>query len=109
MHSRDVDALIETGADEAALIDRLCHLAVEVVPELSTAEPTDARVARRPIPADGFPSVGAVNGLSGYYEAVTHSGITIGDHNARLLAREIMDGTVDDLMRPYRPDRLTRS
>ena len=107
LHSREVDALIKTGVDEADLIDRLRHLAVEVVPELTMAGLAEAKVAWRPIPVDGFPSVGAVNGLSGYYEAVTHSGITLGAITARLLAQEIMDGTVDNLMRPYRPDRLT--
>jgi glycine/D-amino acid oxidase-like deaminating enzyme len=106
LHSEEIDALIETGADEADLAGRLCRLAVEVVPELSTAELVGAKVAWRPIPGDGFPSVGSVDGLAGYYEAVTHSGITLGAVVGRALAQEIMDGTVDPLMRPYRPGRF---
>ncbi|HEY1733156.1 MAG TPA: hypothetical protein VGG23_01830, partial [Acidimicrobiales bacterium] len=60
----------------------------------------------RPIPGDGFPSVGAVDGLSGYYEAITHSGITLGIIIGRLLAREIVEGNVDELLRPFRPGRF---
>jgi glycine/D-amino acid oxidase-like deaminating enzyme len=109
LHSREVDALIATGVDEADLADGLRRFAVEAVPELSTAVLVDARVAWRPIPGDGFPSVGAVDGVAGYYEAVTHSGITLGAITGRVLAQEIMDGTVDRLMLPYRPGRFADS
>ena len=44
--------------------------------------------------------------LAGYYEAVTHSGITLGVIVGRPLAQEIMDGTVHELLAPYRPGRL---
>ena len=70
-------------------------------------ELAEARIAWRPIPADGFPSVGAASGVRGYYEAVTHSGITLGAIVGRVLAQEIIDGTVDDLIAAYRPDRRT--
>ena len=64
------------------------------------------QVAWRPIPGDGFPSVGGVGGLAGYYEAVTHSGITLGPVIGRLLAMEIVDRTIDPLVAGYRPDRF---
>ncbi len=63
-------------------------------------------IAWRPVPVDGFPSVGRVDDLAGYYEAVTHSGITLGPIIGRLLTQEIIDGTVDTLIAPYRPSRF---
>jgi glycine/D-amino acid oxidase-like deaminating enzyme len=45
-------------------------------------------------------------GLDGYYEAITHSGITLGVIIGRLLSQEIFEGTVDDLLKPFRPDRF---
>jgi glycine/D-amino acid oxidase-like deaminating enzyme len=106
LHSREVDALIDPAADPTDLSGRLHDLAIDVVPALRTAELIDARVAWRPIPIDGFPSVGGLHDLAGYYEAVTHSGITLSVTIGRVLAREIIDGTVDELIEPYRPGRF---
>ena len=106
IHSREVDALIDPDADSLSLATHLRGLAVDVVPALGTSLLVGSKIAMRPIPGDGFPSVGAVGGLSGYYEAITHSGITLGVIIGRLLAREIVEGSVDDLLRPYRPARF---
>jgi glycine/D-amino acid oxidase-like deaminating enzyme len=106
LHSREIDALIDPATDATDLSGRLHDLAIEVVPTLRTAELIDARVAWRPIPIDGFPSVGGVDDLAGYYEAVAHSGITLSVIIGRVLAQEIVDGTVDKLIAPYRPSRF---
>lgn len=58
------------------------------------------------MPADGYPSVGAVAGIPGYYETVTHSGITLGRLIGRLLAELILDDRIDPLLEPYSPDRF---
>ncbi|MDP8974517.1 MAG: FAD-binding oxidoreductase, partial [Actinomycetota bacterium] len=47
--------------------------------------------------------------LPGYYEAVTHSGVTLGPLLGRLLAQEILSGEVDDLISPFRPDRFAHA
>lgn len=60
------------------------------------------------MPEDGLPCVGAVSWLPGYYEAVAHSGVTLGPLLGRLLAREILDGEVDALVAPFRPARYAR-
>jgi glycine/D-amino acid oxidase-like deaminating enzyme len=109
LHSREVDALIGPSTSAAELSPTLLSLARQVVPALRRAAPVSERIAWRPIPDDGFPSVGGVAALTGYYEAVTHSGITLGPIVGRLLAGEILDGTVDPLMAPYRPDRFVDS
>ncbi|HEY2638711.1 MAG TPA: FAD-binding oxidoreductase [Streptosporangiaceae bacterium] len=107
LHSREIDSLIESSTSISDLSGRLCRLASDVVPALDASEFVEAQIAWRPIPVDGLPSVGAASDISGYYEAVTHSGITLGAIVGRVLAQEIVDGTVDDLIAPYRPDRFT--
>jgi glycine/D-amino acid oxidase-like deaminating enzyme len=52
--------------------------------------------------------VGAVSAVPGYYEAVTHSGVTLGPLVGSLLAREILTGKVDAAIFPFRPDRFAR-
>jgi glycine/D-amino acid oxidase-like deaminating enzyme len=105
IHSREIDALITT-ATVTDLSERLRVLAVEVVPVLGSSEIIGAKVAYRPIPIDGFPSVGGLEGVSGYFEAVTHSGITLGAIVGRVLSQEILEGTVNDLVGSYRPGRF---
>ena len=106
IHSREIDALVGTDAGSDELASRLRGLAIDTVPALATSELVGSKVVMRPIPGDGFPSVGAVEGLDGYYEAITHSGITLGIIIGRLLAREIAEGTVDELLTPFRPGRF---
>jgi glycine/D-amino acid oxidase-like deaminating enzyme len=67
------------------------------------------RVGVRPIPEDGLPCVGAVPELPGYYETVTHSGVTLGPLLGRLLTREILEGEVAGLISPFRPARFARN
>ncbi|WP_328436257.1 FAD-binding oxidoreductase [Streptomyces sp. NBC_00444] len=106
LHSREIDALIDTGEDPAQLARLLHESAQRVVPELGNSRITQARVANRPIPADGFPSVGAVPSVPGYYEAISHSGITLGPVIGRLLASEILSGKRDEMLADFRPERF---
>ena len=108
LHSREIDALIDTGEEPAELVRLLHELARDVVPGLADSRIAQARVALRPIPADGFPSVGAVPSVPGYYEAVSHSGITLGPVIGRLLAAEILDGEREELLADFRPERFPR-
>lgn len=79
------------------------------VPSLEQAAIESARIGVRPYPADGRSCVGAVSALAGYYEAVTHSGVTLGPLLGRLLTKEILSGEVDPLIAPFRPDRFSRN
>jgi len=76
---------------------------------LTTASLAQARIGVRPIPRDGLPCVGGVSAVSGYYEAVTDSGVTLGPLVGRLLAQEILTGMAGALLAPFRPDRFARS
>ncbi|MEV6699316.1 FAD-dependent oxidoreductase [Streptomyces sp. NPDC051453] len=106
LHSREIDALIDTGQDPAQLARLLHESARHVVPELGNSPIAQTRVASRPIPDDGFPSVGAVPSVPGYYEAVSHSGITLGPVIGRLLASEILCGTRDEMLADFGPERF---
>ncbi|MEV0348918.1 FAD-dependent oxidoreductase [Nonomuraea sp. NPDC050680] len=106
LHSREIDALIDTGEDPAEFGRLLHESARHVVPELDDSRIVQTRVANRPIPADGYPSVGAVPSVSGYYEAVSHSGITLGPVIGRLLASEILSGKSDEMLADFRPERF---
>jgi glycine/D-amino acid oxidase-like deaminating enzyme len=106
LHSREIDALIDTG-EEPAELGRLLHASArQVVPELGNSRIARTRTIERPIPADGFPSVGAVASVPGFYEAVSHSGITLGPVIGRLLASEIISGEGDAMLADFRPDRF---
>ena len=106
LHSREADALIDTTEDPAELARLLQQLARRVVPELGNSSIAETAVVDRPIPGDSFPSVGAVPAVPGYYEAVSHSGITLGPVIGRLLASEILSGTADGMLADFRPERF---
>jgi glycine/D-amino acid oxidase-like deaminating enzyme len=93
------------GAEDPLCAELLLR-ARRVLPALEGAEIVEARFGRRPVPADGHSCVGGLSRLPGYYEAVTHSGVTLGPLVGRLLAREILTGEVDPLIAPFRPDRF---
>jgi len=111
LHHDSVDERLTD--DFAGTNDPLCSELLErgrlVLPALAEAEVVEARFGMRPVPADGHPCVGAVSGVPRYYEAVTHSGVTLGPLVGRLLAREILTGEVDPLIAPFRPDRFAET
>jgi glycine/D-amino acid oxidase-like deaminating enzyme len=108
LHHDSVDERLTE--DFAGTEDPLCPELLErarlVLKALEEAEVVEARFGMRPVPADGHSCVGALPGIPGYYEAVTHSGVTLGPLIGRLLAREILTGEVDPLIAPFRADRF---
>ncbi|MFE3270824.1 NAD(P)/FAD-dependent oxidoreductase [Streptomyces sp. NPDC059215] len=107
LHSREIDTHVDTGRDPAELAELLHASARHAVPELGGARIAQTRVSNRPIPGDGFPSVGGLPSVPGYYEAVSHSGITLGPVIGRLLAAEILTGESDEMLADFRPERLS--
>ena len=109
----DVDAVAELQGlpygplpVDHPLVGRVMTLAANAAPSLAVAQPTEAIIAPRPMPADGYPSVGSVPGNPGYFEAITHSGVTLAPLIGRALAAEILGQPPDPLLAPYRPDRF---
>jgi glycine/D-amino acid oxidase-like deaminating enzyme len=108
LHHDSVDEQLthDFAGTEDPLCDELLRRARRLLPALGEAEVVEARFGMRPVPADGHSCVGALSQISGYYEAVTHSGVTLGPLIGRLLAREILTGEVDPLIAPFRADRF---
>jgi glycine/D-amino acid oxidase-like deaminating enzyme len=88
------------------LVERVLARGADVVPALRGAMVTDARVGQRPIPIDDLPAVGPAGGVRGYYEAVMHSGITLGPLVGRALAAEVVHGQIDRLVGNFRASRF---
>jgi glycine/D-amino acid oxidase-like deaminating enzyme len=90
------------NAEAADLLDQ----ARQTFSGLDGARVTAARRCVRPLPADGFPLVGWRR--PGLYVAVTHSGITLAPHLARLITAELLDGAGSPELAAYRLDRATK-
>jgi glycine/D-amino acid oxidase-like deaminating enzyme len=108
LHHDSVDERLtdDFAGTEDPLCTELLERARHVLPALEEAEVVEARYGMRPVPADGHSCVGKLSGIPGYYEAVTHSGVTLGPLIGRLLAREILTGALDPLIAPFRADRF---
>jgi glycine/D-amino acid oxidase-like deaminating enzyme len=87
----------ETLADQA--LARLSSLLC--VPPLHWA---DAKLAYRPVPADGLPVFGAT-AVPGLSVAVMHSGVTLAAAAGEMLSAEILTGSTAPLAVPFRPGR----
>lgn len=109
VHHDSIDQRLQRGEDEEALCAELLDRAQKLLPVLEDAEISGSTVGIRPVPEDGFSCVGSVSALPGYYEAVTHSGVTLGPLIGRLLAKEIVSGEVASLATPFSPDRFNRN
>jgi glycine/D-amino acid oxidase-like deaminating enzyme len=64
------------------------------------------RVGVRPMPADGEPIVGPVAEVPGLYLAAMHSAVTLAPAVGRLVARELVDGTVEPALAGCRLERF---
>jgi glycine/D-amino acid oxidase-like deaminating enzyme len=109
LHHDAIDVLVG-GRDDVPADDPLCRELVSrarrALPDITSDHIVEVRVGTRPYPRDGRSSFGAVSGLPGYYEAVTHSGVTLAPAIARLLTSEILTGEIDPIAAPFRPDRF---
>jgi glycine/D-amino acid oxidase-like deaminating enzyme len=58
------------------------------------------------MPADGEPIIGPVAEVPGLYLAVMHSAVTLAAAAGRLVARELVDSTVESALTGSRLDRF---
>jgi glycine/D-amino acid oxidase-like deaminating enzyme len=103
---RAESALRKAEPASTKVIEQVGRLAARVVPELAGAAVADVRVGHRPIPVDGLPVIGKASDVDGYYEAITHSGITLGPIVGRALTAEILNDQIDPLVSSFRASRL---
>jgi glycine/D-amino acid oxidase-like deaminating enzyme len=77
--------------------------AAAAVPTLATARPVAALAAAYAVPASGYLSAGPVPALAGYAEIAAYSGVTLAPLLARALTEELLGGSGDPLLDPFRP------
>ena len=77
----------------------------EILPSIGEVEPEAVRIALRPIPADHFSAVGPIPRTSGYYIAITHSGVTMSPFLGAAVADEIVGGRQRVELADFRPAR----
>lgn len=85
---------------------RIIEKIADKFPVAKDAKPVRLTLGFRPKPKDGFPVIGFAPGSSCVYTAVMHSGITLAPIVGRLVAKEIITGSTDELLSPYRPERF---
>ena len=109
VHNRDFD-LRQVAPDRllaaADSPDRTLAAVRSTFRGAADVELLSSRVEARPMPADGEPIVGPVAEVPGLYLAVMHSAVTLGPAVGRLVAREVVDGTVEPALAGCRPDRF---
>jgi glycine/D-amino acid oxidase-like deaminating enzyme len=64
------------------------------------------RIAIRPIPGDHLSAIGPVPRISGYYLAVTHSGVTMSPFLGAAVADEVVRGKQRRELADFRPARF---
>ena len=87
------------------LVTQLLAWGTALAPGLASALPVAAVVPLRPMPRDGYPSVGTVPRIGGYFEAITHSGVTLAPFLGRAITNMLLGRPPDPLLEPFRPDR----
>ncbi|MEJ2857703.1 MULTISPECIES: NAD(P)/FAD-dependent oxidoreductase [unclassified Saccharothrix] len=108
VRSDQVDAGLPATATEPGdeVVKDLLERVYRTVPALAGAAVERVRLATAVFPTDGLPSVGAVSGVAGYYEAFANSGITLAPFIGRTLATQIVTGEAHPLWDRCSPDRL---
>jgi glycine/D-amino acid oxidase-like deaminating enzyme len=84
----------------------LMRRARQLLPSIGEVEAEAVRIAIRPIPGDGLSAIGPMPRISGYYVAVTHSGVTLAPFLGAAVADEIVGGRPRAELAPFRPARF---
>jgi glycine/D-amino acid oxidase-like deaminating enzyme len=109
MASFELDSLLKTDSSPEALSDlaqQVLERATAILPALHGSTVEAFKLGVRAIPQDGFPVIGPLGGVDGFYTISTHSGVTMGPLLGRIATKEILGGEIDDRVASFRPDRL---
>ncbi|HLJ61516.1 MAG TPA: FAD-binding oxidoreductase [bacterium] len=93
-------AALEPAAD-------IVRRAARLLPGIEGVGPEAVRIGTRAYPADGFSAVGPLPGVTGYYLAVTHSGVTMAPALGTIIADEIVLDREDARLATFRPGRFS--
>src|SRR5205814_10211144 len=94
------DATLSPSMPEARDLVRRVR---QLLPSIGEVEPEAVRIAIRPIPGDQLSAVGPMPRISGYYIAVTHSGVTMSPFLGAAVADEIILGRQRTELTHFRP------
>jgi glycine/D-amino acid oxidase-like deaminating enzyme len=111
LHREDADHLVTETARptlEHPIARDVVASAARILPAVAGVAPEAVRVGIRPIPADGYPAVGPLPGVAGYYLVVSHSAVTLAPVLGVAVAGELTTGRPDDRLEPFRPDRFAK-
>lgn len=97
------DSPVSPGMPEAR---DLVRRARRLLPSMGEVEPEAVRLGIRPIPGDKLSAVGPVPRVSGYYLAVTHSGVTMSPFLGIAVADEIAGNRQRMELTDFRPARF---
>tara|TARA_A100001234_G_scaffold170644_1_gene152009 strand:- start:1989 stop:3071 length:1083 start_codon:yes stop_codon:yes gene_type:complete len=90
-------------------LDLACDILSRISNKLNSAEnliSTNIKIGTRPVPIDGFPVVGDIQGYKGLFIAVMHSGVTLAPLVGKLLASEMLQDKQSPLLNSFRPSRF---
>ena len=101
----DQESLAEDDTQSHA--DDLLSRAAQYLPGLAEAKAIPVPVGWRPMPLDGYPTLGYTTEAPNLYIALTHSGVTLAPVISQLAALEICENVrADAVLAPYRPERF---
>ena len=101
----DQESLAEDDTQSHA--DDLLSRAAQYLPGLAEAKAIPVPVGWRPMPLDGYPTLGYTSESPNLYIALTHSGVTLAPVISQLAALEICENVrADAVLSPYRPERF---
>lgn len=109
IHDHEVDHHVTTGSTPAQALEAAhagVRSAARILPGLTGARAEAARVGIRPIPADGYPAIGSLPGVDGYYVVVSHSAVTLAPILGIIVADEVARGRADPRLAQFRPGRF---
>ncbi|MCR2785647.1 MULTISPECIES: FAD-binding oxidoreductase [unclassified Microbacterium] len=95
------------AAHIAQLTDRIATLTEQILPAFAGTGIADAAIGIRPVPADGLPIVGPLDERGQVVIVSAHSAINLAPVLAKRATGELITGTGDDTLAPFRPGRST--
>ena len=92
----------------ASAVSDLRKSAAEIAPALGNEEVVESWAGLRPFAADGFPVIGALDGLNGVFVATAHyrNGILLAPISAKILAENIVAGITSPYLDLFGPQRM---
>jgi glycine/D-amino acid oxidase-like deaminating enzyme len=109
-HLEAPDEAVDLHTPEADLrrwSAELLRRAQRAVRGLDDARVVAYQVCVRPMPLDGQSIIGRLPAAPAHYLAVTHSGVTLAAHLARLITADLITPTPPAALAPYRPGRFS--